>query len=162
MMFRSLQGRWRQSGETANGSSLILTVTLASSPNFFEQETTPNESFECTVETLKNLWILQDPKCTIPFVIQTSCTKYINLVGTNKWNVRSGKDTKIIAWTTALNNHKKKFNKLKSKVETGGIGSNSSNNDGSKKTDSSKNGKLKVPEWRIKFKGKTTTHNNEM
>ncbi len=58
-------------------------------------ETTSNESLERTIEMLKDLWILQDPKCTIPFVIQTACTKYVNLVGANKWNVTSAKDTKI-------------------------------------------------------------------
>ena len=119
-------------------------------------ETTSNESFERTVEMLKDLWILQDPKCTVPFVIHTSCTKYVNLVGANKWNVTSAKDTKIIALTTALNDHKRRFNKLKSKVESGDkVGNDSggreSKNGGKKKS------KLKVPEWRTKYVGKTTT-----
>ncbi len=60
--------------------------------------------------------------CTLPFVIQTGCTKYIYLVRTNKWNITSAKDTKIIALTTTLNNYNKKFNKLKSKVESSGGG----------------------------------------
>ncbi len=73
---------------------------------FCSFETTLNESFERTVETLKDMWILEDLKSTIPFVIQTGCTKYVNLVGANKWNVTSANDTKIIALTTALNIHK--------------------------------------------------------
>ncbi len=103
--------------------------------------------------------IIQDPKCTVPFVIQTGCTKYVNLVGANEWNVTSAKATKIIAFTTALNDCKKKFNELKSKVEASG---GSSKNGG--KTGGNPGGykpvgklKLKVPEWQIKFQGMTTT-----
>ncbi len=117
-------------------------------------KTTSNESLERTDEMLKDLWILQDPKCTIPFVIQTACTKYVNLVGANKWNITSMKDTKIIALTTALNDHKKKFNELKSKVESG-----SKNDSNSGRNNSGKGGKkkskLKIPEWRTKYVGKT-------
>ncbi len=121
-------------------------------------ETTTNESFERTVETLKDMWILQDPKCTVPFVIQTSSTKYVNLVGANKWNVTSAKDTKIIALTTALNDHKKKFNELKSKVKSGGKSSgNDGGNPGGTGGNSKKTGKLKIPEWRTKYVGKTTS-----
>ncbi len=125
---------------------------------FCALKTTTNKSFDRTVKTLKDLWILQDPKYTAPFVIQTSCTKYVNLVGANKWNVTSAKDTKIIALTTALNDHKKKFNELKSKVESGGkIGGNDGGKSGGTSGDGKKNGKLKMPEWRTKYVGKTTT-----
>ncbi len=124
-------------------------------------KTTSNESFERTVKTLKDMWILQDPKFTIPFVIQTGCTKYVNLVGANKWNVTSAKGTKIIALTTALNDHKKKFNELKSKVESGGSSGKNGGKTGGNPGGDKAVGKLKVPEWRIKFKGKTTTVNGK-
>lgn len=119
-------------------------------------ETTTNESFERTVETLKDMWILQDARCNVPYVIRTSCTKYVNLVSAHKWAITSSKDTKIIALTTALNEHKKKFNELKTKVESnGGQGGGSTNK--TTKPGGDGKGKLKVAEWRIKFKGKTTT-----
>ena len=99
---------------------------------------------------------MQDPKCTVPYVIQTGCTKYINLVGAKKWNVTSAKDTKIITLTTSLNDHKSQFNELKLKMASGGGGKNyngkSDGGSGGGKT----NDKLKVPGWWIKFKGKTT------
>ncbi len=123
---------------------------------FCALKTTSNESFESTIEMLKDLWILQDPKCMVPCVIQTSCMKYINLVGSNKWNVTSAKDTKIIALTTALNDHKKKFNKLKSKVKSGNKGGNNSEGKDFKKGGKKKT-KLKIPEWRTKYIGKTAT-----
>ncbi len=107
---------------------------------------------------------MQDPKCTVPFVIQTSCTKYVNLVGANKWNVTSAKDTKITSLTTALNDHKKKFNELKRKNESGG---RTGGNDGGKSgggggnNGGKKNGKLKMPEWQTKHVGKTTTQDRK-
>lgn len=64
------------------------------------------KSFERTIETLKDIWLHQDPKYSFPFVIQISCTNDVDLVGTTKWNFTSAKDTTIIALNTALYHHK--------------------------------------------------------
>ena len=66
------------------------------------------------------------------------------------WNKTSNKDTKIIVLAMALNDHKKKFNELKSQVNSG---KNASNNNfsnslaGEKENNGKKKNKLKKPEW---------------
>ena len=72
-------------------------------------ETSTNESFERTVELIKDKWILGDATCMLAYVIKTCNTKYRNLEGSNVWNKSSNKDTKITALITALNEQMMKF-----------------------------------------------------
>ncbi len=84
---------------------------------FFQAtETTTNESFEWTVEVIKDEWIMGDPTCTIQYVILTLNTKFRNLNRAGIWNKTSEKETKIIALMTALNDQKKKFKELETEV----------------------------------------------
>ena len=125
---------------------------------FHAMETTTNESFERTVEVVKYKWIMGDPSCTIQYVISSLNTKFRNLEGAGVWNKTSENETKIIALTTALNDQKKKFKELETKINAKSTSSNSTSNSGG--SDKGKS-KLQVPEWRIKFKGQTTTHDNK-
>ena len=75
---------------------------------FCASEITTYESFERTVEVVKEKWIFGDAICTITYLIKTCNNKYRNLEGFNVWNKSSNKETKIIALTTKLNNQRMK------------------------------------------------------
>ena len=76
---------------------------------FFALETAPNESFDRTVEVVKDKWILGDSTCTVAYVIKICNTRYRNLEGSKVWNKSRNKGTKIIALTNALNDQRFKF-----------------------------------------------------
>ena len=76
---------------------------------FCALETTTNESFEITVEVVKDKFIFGDAICTVAYVIKTCNTKYRNLEGSNVWNKSSNKNNKVIALTTELNDQRMNF-----------------------------------------------------
>ena len=89
---------------------------------------TTDESFERTVEVVKDKYILGDKTCMVAYVIKTCSTKYLNLECSNIWNKSSNKDIKIIDLTTELNDQRMKFEEFH----------NNYNNNGNKKLNSMK------------------------
>ena len=120
-------------------------------------ETTTHESFDRTVEVVKGKWILGDATCTVAYVIKTCNTKYRNVEASNAWNKSSNKYTKIIALTTALNDQRMNFEELQKNYKDNGKNKIKPNEKNPSGNTGGNNSKLRVPEWRIKFKGNTKT-----
>ena len=119
--------------------------------------TTTNESFERTVEVVKEKWILGDATCTVAYVIKTYNSKYRNFEGSNVWNKSGNKDTKIIDLTTALNHQRMKFEEFQNNYNKNGDNKITPNENNLSGNPGGNNSKLRVPEWRVKFKGNTAT-----
>ena len=120
-------------------------------------ETKTNVSFERTLETVKYIYILGDPTCTVAYVIITCNAKYQNLEGYNVWYKSGKKDTRIISLTTALNDQMMKFEEFHNNYNENGNNKTKPNENNPYSNPGGNNSKLRVPEWRVKSKGNTTT-----
>ena len=112
-------------------------------------------SFKHTVETMKDNGNIGDANCTAQYIISNLNTKFCNLEGAGMGNQTS---------SFSPQNNKKKFNKLKSQVnsEKNASNINSSHSLAGKKGNTGKKKiKLKIWKWQIKFDGITKTINGE-
>ena len=77
--------------------------------------------------------------------------------GSNVCNKSSNKDTTIIATTTELNDQRMKFEEFHKNYNNNGNKKIKPNENNESSNTGGNNSKLRVPEWRVKFKGNTTT-----
>ena len=106
---------------------------------------------------VKEKWILGDATCTVAYVIKICNTKYQNLDGSNVWNKSINKDAKIIAFNIALNYKRMNFEEFQNNYNENWNNKIKPNENNPYINPGGNNSKLRVPEWRVKFKGNTTT-----
>lgn len=97
--------------------------------------TSKNAEFCQFVQGLKDKYDIGDP-ITISEILEKSKAKYVNLRSSEKWNVNSNSDSKLVALTTQVKALKEELEKTKS---SGGVALST---DG-KKT------KFEIPAWRL-------------
>ena len=109
------------------------------------------------MEVVKEKWILGDATWIVAYVIKICNTKYQNLESSNLWNKSSNKDIKIIDLTTVFNDQRVKFEEFQNNYNENGNNKIKPNENNSSINPGGNNSKLRVPEWKVKFKGNTTT-----
>ena len=73
------------------------------------------------------------------------------------WNKSINKDTKIISLTNSLNDQRMKFEEFHKNYNKNRNNKIKPNENNPSSNPGGNNSKLRVPEWRVKFKGKKTT-----
>ena len=109
------------------------------------------------MEVVKGKWILGNTTCTVVYVIKTCNNRYQNLEGSNVWNKLINRDTNIIALRTALNDQRMNFEEFQKNYNKNGNNKIKPNENNPSSNPGGNNSKLRVREWRVKFKGNTTT-----
>ena len=109
------------------------------------------------MELVKYRWILGDATCTVAYLIKTCNTKYQNLEVSNVWKKSVNKYNYIIALIAALNDQRMKFEEFQNNYNENGNNKFKPNEKNPSSDPCGNNSKLIVPEWRVKFKGNTTT-----